>query len=232
MNGSGLTDLWERVYVKGSVVHMLTCHSFSRAVRAHILTLPALLCVLLEDADWESDIDKDSMTSLYQDTVKQDQHPDRVDNKILQQSEQLFVHGLDKAATGSRTAGKLYQTIEQYLMSMLKTSSGMYQVLLMLNFITAERTGNWQLPLHCVEEKIPDFHAAGHLQYAKSASLYLQQMNNRVHVMPPEQYTLFSDKGYFTIRRTDDFGLATFLTRPSSSTLWAQKELDLWESEN
>ena len=43
MNGSGLADLWERLYAKGSVVHMLTGHAFSRAVSAHILTLPALL---------------------------------------------------------------------------------------------------------------------------------------------------------------------------------------------
>ena len=98
MNGSGLADLWERVYAKGSVVHMLTGHAFSRAVRAHILTMPALLQVFLEDADWESNIDKDSMTRLYQDTVKQDQHPDTVDNEILQHFEQLLVHDLGKAA--------------------------------------------------------------------------------------------------------------------------------------
>ena len=47
------------------------------------------------------------MTSLYQDTVKQDQHPDTVDNEILQHFEQLLVRGLDKAATGSHT-GKLW----------------------------------------------------------------------------------------------------------------------------
>ena len=135
-------------------------------------------------------------SSLYQDTVKQDQHPDTVDNEILQRFEQLLVHGLDKAVTGSRI-GKLWV---QYV----------YQVLLMLKFITAERTGNWQLHLHCVEEMIPHFHTAGHLQYAKSARFYLQQMNNLVHVMAPEQYTLFSDKGYFTIRRTNDFWSGNF----------------------
>ena len=102
MNGSGLADLRERLYAKGSVVHMLTGHAFSRAVNAHILTLPALSHVLLEYADWESNIDKDRMTSLYQDTVKQDQHPDTVDNEILQRFEQLLVHLLVKAVTGSR----------------------------------------------------------------------------------------------------------------------------------
>ena len=91
MNGS--LCLTFGLYAKGSVVHMLTGHAFSRAVSAHIL---------LEDADWESNIDKDCMTSLYQDTVKQDQHPDTVDNEILQRFEQLLVHLLVKAVTGSR----------------------------------------------------------------------------------------------------------------------------------
>lgn len=39
MTGSGLEELWQRVYAKGSVVHMLTGHAFSRAVHAHILTI-------------------------------------------------------------------------------------------------------------------------------------------------------------------------------------------------
>lgn len=32
MNGSGLEQLWEMVYAKGSVVHVLTGHAFSRTV--------------------------------------------------------------------------------------------------------------------------------------------------------------------------------------------------------
>ena len=114
---SGLADLWERVYAIGSVLHMLIGHAFSRAVRAHILTLPALLHVLLEDADWESNIDKDSMTSLYQNTVKQDQHPDTIDNEILQHIEQLLVRGLDKDATGSHTGMLWVQYVYQVLLS-------------------------------------------------------------------------------------------------------------------
>lgn len=57
---------------------------------------------------------------------------------------------------------------------------------------------------------IPHFHAAGHLPYAKSARLYLQQMNSIEDVMPPEEYTLFSDKGYFTIRRASEFWSGNF----------------------
>ena len=80
----------------------------------------------------------------------------------------------------------------------------------MLNFIRAERTGNWKLHLHCVQQMIPHFHAAGHLPYAKSARLYFQQMNSIAQVMPSEEYTLFSEKGYFTIHRTNKFWSGNF----------------------
>ena len=80
----------------------------------------------------------------------------------------------------------------------------------MLNFFRGERTGNWEFHLHCVQEMIPHFHAAGHLPYAKSARLYLQQMNSIQKVMPPEEYTLFTSKGYFTIRRVKEFWSGNF----------------------
>ena len=72
-------------------------------------------------------------------------------------------------------------------------------VVCLLNFFRAERIGDWKLYLNCVREMIPHFHAAGHL-YGKSARLYLQQMESISEVMPPDEYKLFSDKGYFTIR--------------------------------
>ena len=49
------------------------------------------------------------------------------------------------------------------------------------------------------------FHAAGHLAYAKSAHFYIQQMLELPHKMPVEEYKLFTEKEYFTIRRTDKF---------------------------
>ena len=39
----------------------------------------------------------------------------------------------------------------------------------------SERTGNWKPHLGCVQQIIPHFHVAGHLPYAKTARLYLQQ---------------------------------------------------------
>ena len=197
MAGSGLEELWERVYAKGSVVHMLTGHAFSRAVRAHILTLLALINVLLQNSEWEAQTNKDHLTKLYQDTVTQiGEAAGMDDNESLRKFQQFLTQELDQAASKSRT-GKLWV---QYIQ----------QVLLMLDFIKAERTGNWHLHLHCVQKMIPYFHAAGHLPYAKSARLYLQQMNSIADVMPYEEYTLFSAKGYFTIRRSNDFWSGNF----------------------
>lgn len=43
-------------------------------------------------------------------------------------------------------------------------------------FIRAERTGNWTLYLSTLSKMINLFAATGHLNYAKSARLHLQQM--------------------------------------------------------
>lgn len=45
MTGSGLAELWETVYAKGTVIHMISGHAFSRALRAHIVTSTALIGV-------------------------------------------------------------------------------------------------------------------------------------------------------------------------------------------
>ena len=70
MSGSGLAGLWERVYAKGSVVHMLTGYAYFRAVRAHMLTLLALICFLMEKSDCVSQ-DETHLNSLYANTVEQ-----------------------------------------------------------------------------------------------------------------------------------------------------------------
>lgn len=129
ITGNGLAELWGRVNVNGSVVHMLTGHAFSRAVRAHILTLLALIQVLLETADWGNQTNKNYLASLYQDAVDQDKGSVEIyEDETLREFQHLLTQHLEGAATQSRT-GKLWvQHINQ--------------VLLMLNFIWAARTSN------------------------------------------------------------------------------------------
>ena len=57
MDGSGLAELWETVYSKGSVIHMQSGHAFSCSRRAHILTAAALIGVLMSTSDTRIDND-------------------------------------------------------------------------------------------------------------------------------------------------------------------------------
>ena len=67
-------------------------------------------------------------------------------------------------------------------------------------FVRAERTGDWELHLHSVKAMLPYLHAAGHLSYAKSAQLYVQQMDDLPHKMSEDDYNTFTKEGYITIR--------------------------------
>lgn len=49
---------------------------------------------------------------------------------------------------------------------------------LLKEFLRAERIGDWKTHLKSVKEMLPYFHASGHFPYAKSAHLYLQDMQN------------------------------------------------------
>ena len=48
----------------------------------------------------------------------------------------------------------------------------------MQRFIRVERTSDWKLHIWCIREMAPHFNAAGHLHYAKSVGLYLQQVES------------------------------------------------------
>ena len=192
MAGSGLSDLWERVYAKGSVLHMLSGHAFSRALRAHILTSAALIGVLMNTPNTLDKINKDLLENLYKALLNHERNAtDIAEEECVKQLSHVISQLLDRAASESRT-GKLWV---QYIR----------QVALLQRFIRAERTGDWKLHLYCVREMIPHFHAAGHLHYAKSARLYLQQMDALEKTMPVDEYKLFTEKGYFTIRRLESF---------------------------
>lgn len=71
-------------------------------------------------------------------------------------------------------------------------------------YIFAARTGNWHLHLEAVNRMLNLLAATGHIHYAKSARLYLQNMlelPNRY----PSLYRDFAENGYHTVRRSDKF---------------------------
>lgn len=78
-------------------------------------------------------------------------------------------------------------------------------VTLMKEYIDAERSGDWNKHLRSVQQMVRFLHASGHLLYAKSCHLYLQDMFKLQSSMTKEELEKFVHEGYFTIRRTDSF---------------------------
>jgi len=72
------------------------------------------------------------------------------------------------------------------------------QCQMMRLFIYAERTGDFELYLYCVENMIPIFHASGHMNYAQSSRRYLDTMRELPATMYEDQYKKYTQKGYFT----------------------------------
>jgi hypothetical protein len=82
-----------------------------------------------------------------------------------------------------------------------------HMISLTKEFIEAERSGNWESHLCSVQKMVPFFHASGHLQYAKCAHLYHQDMRTipTAYLYHAQEFTQSS---YFTVatRRSDSPG--------------------------
>ena len=67
MGGSGLAELWERIYGKATIVHMMTGHAYSRSLRAHFLTQRAIGGIIVDIMDKLKLSDKacDELRRLY-----------------------------------------------------------------------------------------------------------------------------------------------------------------------
>ena len=70
MSGCGLQTMWEQVYVPKSVKHLLDGHAYSRALRAHMLTLAAIISSLLETQSCLSGINTGKLRLLYESLMK------------------------------------------------------------------------------------------------------------------------------------------------------------------
>ncbi|ELT96415.1 hypothetical protein CAPTEDRAFT_203052 [Capitella teleta] len=186
MGGSGLEVLWESVYAPASVVHMMTGHAYVHALRAHLLTSVALFTFMMTEME---DKTKESLLALHKAIIGQ-KPVDLEDEKVMQTL-------IEKNQQRIKTEKERSQTRRLWL-------NYMEQVSLIKQFIYAERTGDWALHLNSIRQMIPYFHAAGHLAYAKSARIYLQQMQALQTTMNETEFGKFTKDGYFTIRRKDN----------------------------
>lgn len=194
MEGSGLEDIWGTVYAAESVKNMMSGKAFSRALRAHILTYTAIGTYLYKHmADELSLIDlKKYDTFVRQQLTDWNENPPSYNfcqhDVTLNEMSEVFLSQLNLLKSNGPTAKLFVQYFEM--------------VTIALQFIEAERLGNWQLHLQSVKKMLPFFHASGHFLYAKSAQIYLQSMIKLEMEMDDEEYRRFTEEGYFTIRRS------------------------------
>ena len=210
MAGAGLEDIFLLNYGPNTVQHMMSGKAFDRAVRGHLLLERALMQLLLElvlgdvSSPEGGQLSSSELQDLHAVCTAVMQAEVDADNSLLLCSDTVvkvscMVADLKcRLSTQSRT-GRLWI---QYLsfIQMFK------------NFIIAERTGNWHLHLSTTADMLCVFAAAGHQNYAKSARLYVQMMN-QLPVSHPWLYEQFVTCGFHTVRRTDRFwaGLSTDL---------------------
>ena len=157
MKGSELEELLSDVYAENSVLHMMSGKAVSRSLRGHLLVESSLISILLEELAECQLIDLEPLKSFLE--VIDEKSNDEINLSCHSVEVFLVKQALQKK---SRTA-KLWLLYIHYL-RVLK------------NYIIAEQTSNWSLHLHATVNMLYLFAASGHINYAKSARLYIQQM--------------------------------------------------------
>jgi len=192
MEGSGLEELYNTVYAKNSVQQIMNGKAYSRAVRALFLVEEALVTLFLKTNAARINVDKDELNFIYSTFKRGTASEEDITQSAVVKN---FMENLEKQLQHTKEMGRTQKLWIQLI--------EMVEIVRM--FIRAERSGDFFLHLHCVHEMLPIFHSSGHLNYAKSAQVYLQDSLELLSLMDPGEHDLFVKRGYFTIRRTEKF---------------------------
>lgn len=187
MEESGLESLWETVYGSNTVQNMINGHAYARCIRAYTLTASAIFSVITnQDEKMKEDVI--TLEKFNKLLISHEIEPeDALAEKDVIEACKRIDTAIKHIASSSRTA-KLW-------INLLKCID------LILQFIYAERSGDWNMHLKTTLKMLPFFHAAGHLPYAKSAHLYVQKMTDIQSQLTAREFELFTSKGLFTVRR-------------------------------
>ncbi|XP_022204652.2 uncharacterized protein LOC111061263 [Nilaparvata lugens] len=196
MEGSGLEDLWGTVYGKATVSHMMNGHAYDRCLRAFTLTVAALMNIAREQ---------------FPDIQHCFDEVDEVCRKIIS-GEMSTKHALENPLLLEKLnqLDECMKTIEKTSRTAKLWLQLFHTIDLALNFVYAERTGDWIMHLKCTTDMLPYFHASGHLPYAKSAHIYAQEMTKITEKLSEKELDLFINKGYFTVKRTTRYWSGTW----------------------
>ncbi|VDI53446.1 Hypothetical predicted protein [Mytilus galloprovincialis] len=221
MSGSGLMNIFETVYASTAVSHMLSGKAIARAVRGHFLLDTALTALILSNIygipvpkiEVNSEENAEGNFTQTYDTSKVQIHDTCYTEEMSHATDllDLFLKGDVCLAdvNQSNSLDTIKEKIQQFRhsRSKYKTANLWFQYMDMIcilrDFIKAERTGNWTLHLESLKAMLPYFTASGHNLYAKSAWIYLNQMEC-LKDKNAEVAALF-EAGYHVIRRTDQY---------------------------
>ena len=191
MKGSGLEDLFGEVYAEHSVTHMMSGKAVSRALRAHFLAEAALTSLLFNMFIKEGSIDEVALQFLSERILEAPRIKEKMekinDSKAFRDISEAISNSKNVLSQRSRTA-KLWLLYLEYIAKLKQ-------------FILAERTSNWTLHIKSVFDMLNLFAATGHINYAKSARFYVQQMQE-LPDMHPWLYNCFIN-GSHAVRRSN-----------------------------
>ncbi|KAG1681898.1 Neuroendocrine convertase 1 [Nymphon striatum] len=166
MAGSGLEEVFEEVYAEHTVVHMFSGKAVARSLRAHMLVQGALVSHLINALVDEGKIDPLQLESVYKKAImtglKKDELIEFGNGDVFSHIEKMISEYTLTKKDASRTA-KLWLLYMNYVSIVKK-------------FLIAERTSNWCLHIQAVTKMMNLFAASGHLHYAKSFRIYVQEM--------------------------------------------------------
>ena len=234
MKGSGLEEALETAYGPNAVTQMMSGKAIARALRGHFLVEGALVNKLmsvllpyepesnLACSDFEADSGPDDVVDAM--TNPQLFESDKENSSgasKLNSNEVCKIHGfyqgfqkgsmLISEIAESAEVLKLEECLEKYKASLAEHSPTAklwlqyieYVETLKL-FIRVERSGNWLLHLVAVTRMLNLFDATGHINYAKSARLYLQLMLELPKDFP-WLHEMFSNQGFHAVRRSSRY---------------------------
>ena len=162
MQGSGLQALFELIYAEGSINAMLNGKDISRATRAHTL-IYAVLYGYLTAKLFECNLGEPSNDGKF--TI----------NSSLQTLKEL-VKGTHEDTISCTMEAHIITTLLNKLLAFFNSTKSktatfwiqyMKMVEICLQFLKAERTGDWQLHLDMSRMMLPYFAASGDYHYQK-----------------------------------------------------------------
>ena len=189
MEGSGIEDLIKSIYPGSGdpfVNGVLSGGAYYEALRCHFLIDAAIVNHIMKGK-----LSEDDLRAVEDFLLKTLEKEDGCKHPVSQVMEfQLTLESVVKNLKSNGRTNSLWLQYHQH-------------VSLMKVYIRAERLHDLDAQLSSVNAMLTTFAAAGHLNYAKGARLYLELME-RYEVDHAKVVTTFAKKGYHTVRYNTD----------------------------